>query len=118
VSWGIAGLIEGGCRRGRRGGCVAADGYELHGWVLFLVGMPAMVVVIVGVAASYWPPALGLAGGDATGGLYTLTQGQTETHVTSAVVFFALAIAAPTATWCRRRTRNDGRAKSRRSDHR
>ncbi|MFE7709147.1 hypothetical protein ACFU6I_25865 [Streptomyces sp. NPDC057486] len=102
VSWGIAGLIEGGCRRGPRGGCVAADGYELHGWVLFLASMPAMAVVIIGLAAGYWPPTLGLAGGGAAGGLYALGQGQTESYVISAGVFFALAIAAPTVTLCRR----------------
>ncbi|MFE1288168.1 hypothetical protein [Streptomyces sp. NPDC058751] len=87
---------------------MAADGYELHGWMLFLAAVPAMALVTAGVASSSWPPAPVLVGGGAAGGLYALAQGRTEPHVTSAAVFSALAVVAPTATWWRRRTRDGG----------
>ena len=50
ATWGFLGFVEGGCRRGPRGGCVAADGYELHSWVLFLASMPTLFVVGTGTA--------------------------------------------------------------------
>ncbi|AWT46798.1 MULTISPECIES: hypothetical protein [Streptomyces] len=103
VSWGVAGLVEGGCERGPRGGCVAADGYKGHGWVLFLMATPCFIVVIMGLVADRWPPALGVAVGGTAGGLYALTQGRTEPHVVTAVVSFVLAVAAPAVSWHRQR---------------
>ncbi|MFD8480602.1 hypothetical protein [Kitasatospora sp. NPDC059673] len=103
VSWGLGGLIEGGCRRGPRGGCVAADGYEWHGWVLFLMAMPSFVVVIMGLVADRWPPALGLIVGGSASGLYMLAHGRTEPYVIAAGVFFILAAVAPALSWHRQR---------------
>ncbi|MGW2183801.1 hypothetical protein ACWCXX_38575 [Streptomyces sp. NPDC001732] len=103
VSWGIAGLIEGGCKRGPRGGCVAADGYEWHGWVLILAAIPTCIVMIMGFVADRWPPALGLVVGGSASGLYMLTQGRTEPHVITAGVSFVLAAVAPALCWHRQR---------------
>ncbi|MEU2614226.1 hypothetical protein ABZ570_21980 [Micromonospora sp. NPDC007271] len=82
---------------------VAADGYEWHGWVLFLMAMPSYIVVITGLATDRWPPALGLVAGGTAGGLYALAQGRTEPHLITAGAFFALAAVAPATTWYRQR---------------
>ncbi|MFC8919579.1 hypothetical protein ACFT5C_27875 [Streptomyces sp. NPDC057116] len=57
ATWGFLGFVEGGCKRGPRGGCAAADGYELRSWVLFLPSMPTLFVVGTGLTADRWPPA-------------------------------------------------------------
>ncbi len=103
ISWGVGGLIEGGCERGPRGGCVAADGYEWHGWVLFLMWAPTLLVTIMGLVTDRWPPALGLALGTVSGGIYTLTHGQTAAHVAFAVFLFALAATSLSLTGYRTR---------------
>ncbi|WP_274562411.1 hypothetical protein [Streptomyces spiramyceticus] len=103
ATWGFLGFVEGGCKRGPRGGCVAADGYELRSWVLFLASMPTLFVVGTGLTAGRWPPALGVAAGGAACGLYTLAQGHTVPHLIMAAVLFALAITAPALAWRRRR---------------
>ncbi|MFF9431909.1 hypothetical protein [Streptomyces sp. NPDC014746] len=82
---------------------MAADGYELRSWVLFLASMPTLFVVGTGLSADRWPPALGVAAGGTACGLYTLAQGRTIPHLLMAVVLFALAIAAPALAWRRRR---------------
>ncbi|MEU9994178.1 hypothetical protein [Streptomyces sp. NPDC050848] len=51
ATWGFLGFAEGDCKRGPRGGCVAADGYELRSWVLFLASMPTLFVVGTGLTA-------------------------------------------------------------------
>ncbi|MDX3850307.1 hypothetical protein [Streptomyces sp. AK02-01A] len=103
VSWGIVGLVEGGCQPGPRGGCVAADGFGWRGWVLFLAVMPSYVVVITGLTTDRWQPALGLALGGVAGGLYAIVQGRTAAHLITAGVLFALAVVSPALTWHRRR---------------
>ncbi|MFF5505878.1 hypothetical protein [Streptomyces roseolus] len=108
VIWGLLGFVEGGCERGARGGCVPADGYELRGWVLFLAAMPAYFVVATGLTADRWPPALGVAAGGVTCGLYTLAQGQTVPHLLTAAVLFTLAVTAPALAWRRRRAARVG----------
>ncbi|MEV7238729.1 hypothetical protein AB0N06_33835 [Streptomyces sp. NPDC051020] len=103
LTWGLLGYVEGGCERGPRGGCVAADGYKLRGWAFFLAAMPTYFVVITGLTADRWPPALGVAVGGTLCGLYTLTQGRTAPHLIIAAVLFALALAAPALAWRRQR---------------
>ncbi|MFD0357815.1 hypothetical protein ACFVHW_29385 [Streptomyces sp. NPDC127110] len=103
ATWGVLGFVEGGCVRGPRGGCVAADGYELRSWVLFLASMPTLFVVVTGLTADRWPPALGVAIGGVACGLYTLAQGHTVPHLIVATVLFVLAITAPALAWRRRR---------------
>lgn len=103
ATWGVLGFVEGGCTRGSRGGCVAADGYKAQGWVLFLAAMPTYFVVVTGLSADRWPPALGIAAGGTVCGLYTLTQGQTVQHLVLAAVLFVLAVTAPALSWRRQR---------------
>ncbi|WP_418958951.1 hypothetical protein [Streptomyces tritici] len=103
LTWGLLGYVEGGCERGPRGGCVAADGYELRGWVFFLAAMPAYFVVVTGLTADRWPPALGVAAGGVVCGLGTLTQGRTTGHLVVAGVLLALAVTAPVLAHRRRR---------------
>ncbi|MEU3185071.1 hypothetical protein ABZ707_12845 [Streptomyces sp. NPDC006923] len=103
ASWGIVGLAEGGCQQGPRGGCVAADGFGWHGWVLFLAAMPSYVVVITGLTTDRWQPAVGLSLGGVAGGLYAVLQGQTAANLITAGVLFVLAVVSPALTWRRRR---------------
>ncbi|MER5950401.1 hypothetical protein ABT127_30610 [Streptomyces sp. NPDC001904] len=103
LSWGIAGLIEGGCERGARRGCTAADGYEWHGWVLFLAVVPTYVVVITGLTTDRWPPALGTVLGGTTGGTYLIAQGQATPNMIVAGVMLAFSLTSPVLTWHRRR---------------
>ncbi|MFF5970086.1 hypothetical protein ACFY7C_01025 [Streptomyces sp. NPDC012769] len=103
ATWGLLGYVEGGCDRGPRGGCVAADGYEWRGWVFFLSAMPAFFVVGTGMTADRWPPPLGVATGGTVCGLYTLMQGRTVGHLITAAVLFALAVTAPALARRRRR---------------
>ncbi|APE20107.1 MULTISPECIES: hypothetical protein [Streptomyces] len=103
ATWGSLGFVEGGCQPGPRGGCVAADGYELRSWVVYLASMPTLFVVVTGLTADRWPPVLGIAAGGAACGLYTLTQGHTIPHLIMAAALFALSITAPTLAWRRRR---------------
>ncbi|MGW5420445.1 hypothetical protein [Streptomyces sp. NPDC003943] len=103
VTWGLLGLVEGGCRTGPRGGCVAAEGYELNGWVVFLSALPTYIVVITGLATDRWPPALGLTLGGVACGAYVLTQGRTPAHLGIAGVLLVLAVLAPALTWWRKR---------------
>ncbi|MEV2256912.1 hypothetical protein AB0I94_41310 [Streptomyces sp. NPDC050147] len=103
ATWGLLGYIEGGCERGPRGGCIAADGYEWRGWVFFLAAMPTFFVVGTGLTADRWPPALGVAAGGAACGIYVLAQAHTVPYLITAAVLFALAVAAPVLAWRRRR---------------
>ncbi|POX47819.1 hypothetical protein C3489_28805 [Streptomyces sp. Ru71] len=105
ATWGVLGLVEGGCERGPRGGCVAADGYKVRGWVLFLAAMPSYVVLITGLVTDRWPPALGVAVGGVACGLFALTQGRTVPHLTVAGVLLVLAVVAPVLAWRRRGVR-------------
>ncbi|WP_086827950.1 hypothetical protein [Streptomyces sp. NRRL B-24572] len=103
VTWGLLGLVEGGCRTGPRGGCVAAEGYRLNGWVLFLAAMPTYFVVVTGLVTDRWPPALGLTLGGAGCAAYVLTQGRTPAHWAITGALLALAALAPALTWWRKR---------------
>ncbi|MFH8836370.1 hypothetical protein [Streptomyces sp. NPDC017868] len=103
VTWGLLGLVEGGCRTGPRGGCVAAEGYRLNGWVLFLAAVPTYVVVGTGLVTDRWPPALGLTLGGTGCAAYVLTQGRTPAHLAIAGVLLVLAALAPALTWWRKR---------------
>ncbi|MEU9855663.1 hypothetical protein [Streptomyces sp. NPDC047974] len=108
LTWGLLGFIEGGCERGPRGGCVAADGYEVRGWAFFLAAMPTYLVVVTGLTDDRWPPVLGVATGGAACGLYVLTRGTAAPYLITAAVLFALAVAAPALAW-RRRVSGAGR---------
>ncbi|MFE1955241.1 hypothetical protein ACFW9D_32755 [Streptomyces sp. NPDC059524] len=80
------------CVRGPRGGCLVDAPYHWAASVTFFVlGLPAVVVAIMGLVTDRWPPALGLALGSIAGGIFTLTHGDTTAHVIWAVVLFALA---------------------------
>ncbi|MFF8828081.1 hypothetical protein [Streptomyces sp. NPDC015131] len=103
ATWGILGLVEGGCVRGPRGGCVAAEGYELRSWTLFLAAIPTLLVVVTGLCSVRLPPALGVALGGTVCGLYTLAQGRTLPHLVVAVILFVMAATAPVGNWYLRR---------------
>ncbi|NML50122.1 hypothetical protein HHL19_10645 [Streptomyces sp. R302] len=103
ATWGLLGFIEGGCERGSRGGCVAADGYEWNGWVFFLAAMPTYFVVVTGLTDDRRHPVLGVVAGGAACGVCVLAQGTTVPHLITAAVLFALAVAAPALAWRRRR---------------
>ncbi|MEU6620461.1 hypothetical protein ABZ926_06705 [Streptomyces litmocidini] len=105
ATWGLLGLVEGGCETGPRGGCVAADGYKANGWVLFLSAMPALFVVGTGLTSKRWPPAVGVAVGGAGCAVYVLTQGRTPAHLITASALLVLAVLAPASVWRRRRQR-------------
>ncbi len=105
LTWGLLGFIEGGCERGPRGGCVAADGYELRGWAFFLAAMPAYFVVVTGLTDERWPPVLGVATGGAVCAAYVLTQGTAVPYLIMAAALLALAVAAPALAWRRRLAR-------------
>ncbi|MFD0075330.1 hypothetical protein ACFVIY_23150 [Streptomyces sp. NPDC127166] len=103
ATWGLLGLVEGGCRVGPRGGCVAADGYRANGWALFLAAMPTLFVVGTGLTTKRWPPAVGVAAGGTACAVYVLTQGRTPAHLTTASVLLVLAVLAPVSVRRRRR---------------
>ncbi|GGU85965.1 hypothetical protein GCM10010275_21770 [Streptomyces litmocidini] len=103
ATWGLLGLVEGGCEAGPRGGCVAADGYEANGWVLFLAAMPTLFVVGTGLTSERRPPAVGVAAGGAGCAAYVLAQGRTPAHLIIAGVLLVLAVLAPVSVWRRRR---------------
>ncbi|MEU2229777.1 hypothetical protein ACH4A8_02365 [Streptomyces vietnamensis] len=101
--WGLLGLVEGGCRTGARGGCVAAEGYRLNGWAFFIAAVPAYVAVGTGLVTDRWPPALGLTLGGTACAAYTLTQGRTPAHWAITGALLVLAALAPALTWWRKR---------------
>ncbi|MEU0401724.1 hypothetical protein ABZ318_16075 [Streptomyces sp. NPDC006197] len=103
ATWGLLGLVEGGCEAGPRGGCVAADGYKANGWVFFLAAMPTYFVVGTGLTSRHWPPAVGVAVGGAVCAVYVLTQGRTPAHLITASVLLVLAVLAPVSVGRRRR---------------
>ncbi|MFE3830059.1 hypothetical protein [Streptomyces sp. NPDC059092] len=102
AAWALTGLFDGGCTPGPRGGCLVAADHTMRGTVLFVLVLPCYVVLIKGLSSDRWLPACCLVAGGAAGGLYTLARGTTGQYATLAAVFFALAVAAPAATWYRR----------------
>ncbi|MFF0431628.1 hypothetical protein ACFYU9_05270 [Streptomyces sp. NPDC004327] len=90
------------CVRGPRGGCMSSNVSWVPEVAVFVLAVPWMVVTITGLAADRWPPALGLAIGCMSGGIYVLAHAQTAAHVTLAAMLFAAAVTALSLTWHRK----------------
>ncbi|MEU1132747.1 hypothetical protein ABZ383_23290 [Streptomyces sp. NPDC005900] len=121
MAWAVVGFwidpatvgISDDCVRGRHGGCLTDTFHWTSAVAFFLLGVPTMVVVIMGLVTDRWPPAVGVALGAVGGGILTLSHGGSTPHVSCAVVEFGLAAVALALTGSRklrsayRRSRED-----------